>query len=132
MMKRVAHDLGLLVLRLAVGGFMAFSHGWSKFLKLMDDPQAFVDPFGLGPEISLGLVVFAETICAGLIVVGAATRWAAFPLLFAMGVAAFVVHGSDPFSGKELALLYAAGALTLMLTGAGRYSVDAWWAARKA
>ena len=49
----------------------------------------------------------------------------AFPLMITMVVAAFVVHGADPFGKKELALLYGAGALTLMLTGAGRLSIDA-------
>lgn len=52
-------------------------------------------------------------------------------LLVTMVVAAFVVHGADPFGKKELALLYGAGALTLMLTGAGRLSIDALVARRR-
>jgi putative oxidoreductase len=41
-----------------------------------------------------------------------------------MCVAAFVIHGSDPFSGKELALMYLVPFLTLVFTGAGRFSLD--------
>ena len=83
----------------------------------------------------------AEFLCALLCLVGLGTRYAAAPIVFAMGVAALVVHGSDPwtsgtgaelfFSGKakmwsskEPALLYLSTFLTLMLTGAGRYSLD--------
>lgn len=123
--------LGLLVLRLAVGGMM-ITHGWPKFQRLMETPDKFADPFGVGPEVSLALAVFAELICAGLIVVGWLTRWAAVPLLVTMLTAAFIIHGDDPFGKKELALLYGAGALTLLLTGGGRLGIDGWWANRKA
>ena len=42
-----------------------------------------------------------------------------------------MVHGADPFAKKELALLYGAGALTLMLTGPGQLSLDALWSRRR-
>ena len=120
----MAQSLGLLVLRLGVGGMM-LTHGWPKVQRLMETPDKFADPIGLGPEVSLALTVFAELVCAALIVLGAGTRAAALPLLITMVVAAFVVHGDDPFKKQELALLYAAGTLTLLLTGPGRLSVDA-------
>ena len=40
-------------------------------------------------------------------------------------VAVFVQHAADPFGKKELALLYLVPALTLLFTGAGRFSLDA-------
>ena len=116
---------GLLVLRLAIGGMMLV-HGVPKLGRLFTTPDKFGDPLGLGPEVSLALAVFAEVVCAALLAVGAATRLAAVPLLITMLVAAFVVHGADPFGKKELALLYGAGALSLLMTGAGRFSVDHW------
>lgn len=128
--QAAGHALGLLVLRLAIGGMM-LTHGLPKFQKLMDTPDQFADPFGVGPEVSLALAVFAEVICAGLLVLGAMTRLAAVPFLITMVTAAFIIHGDDPFAKKEMALLYASGALTLLLTGAGRLSVDGWWANRK-
>ena len=42
-----------------------------------------------------------------------------------MLVAAFIVHGEDPFQKKEFALLYAVPFLMLIFTGAGAFSVDA-------
>lgn len=59
-----------------------------------------------------------------LVVIGFGTRLAALPLVFTMGIAAFVVHGSDPWAKKELAVLYGAVFLVLFFTGAGRFSVD--------
>ena len=41
-----------------------------------------------------------------------------------MTVAAFVRHAADPFGGKEKAVLYLVGAVTLLFAGAGRYAVD--------
>lgn len=123
-LQKLGESAGLLVLRFAVGGMM-LTHGWPKLERLLETPEKFADPFGLGPEISLALAVFAELVCAALIVIGAGTRFAAAPLLFTMLVAAFMIHGDDPFKKQELALLYGAGSLALMLTGAGQFSVDA-------
>jgi putative oxidoreductase len=119
-----ANAAGVLTLRMAVGGMM-LTHGVPKLIRLVQTPGQFADPLGLGPELSLVLAVFAEVVCAVLILFGAATRAAAIPILITMVVAAFIVHGADPFAKKELALLYGAGALTLTLTGAGRFSIDA-------
>jgi putative oxidoreductase len=41
-----------------------------------------------------------------------------------MGVAAFVAHGKDPLSVKEMALLYFFAFAVFIFTGAGRYSLD--------
>lgn len=125
MSEETLRGFGLAVLRVAVGGMM-LTHGWPKLGRLFETPERFADPIGLGPEISLALTVFAEVLCALLIIAGAATRLACVPLLITMLVAAFIVHGDDPFGDKEMALLYAAGTLCLLLTGAGKYSIDAW------
>ena len=45
-------------------------------------------------------------------------------LAFSMLVAFFIVHGGDPFRDQELAMMYAAPCLVLLLTGAGRFSLD--------
>ena len=80
---------------------------------------------------TLALAVLSEFVCALLIMAGAWTRLACIPFVVTMLVAAFVVHGDDPFKKQELALLYGAGALALGLIGAGRFSVDAWLQVRK-
>lgn len=122
--RELADSVGLLVLRLAVGGMM-LTHGWPKLQRLFSAPGEFADPLGVGPLASHVLAVFGEFVCAVLIIAGAATRLAAIPLFITMIVVGLVVHGADPFARKELALLYAAGAMTIALVGPGRLSIDA-------
>ncbi len=112
-------------MRLASGGMLLGGHGWQKLADFGDVAARFPDPLGLGsPSFSLALAVFAEVLCALAVIFGAATRFAAIPLVFTMLVAAFLVHGDDPWSKKEFALLYAVPFLTLVFTGAGKFSVD--------
>lgn len=117
-------DYGILILRLVGGGFM-LTHGIPKLMKLLNGDFAFANPIGVGPEISLGLTVFSEFFCALLILVGFKTKWVSIPLMITMLVAAFIVHGDDPFKKKEMALLYFAIYLILYFLGSGKYSVDA-------
>lgn len=119
-------DIGLLIIRLGVGLMMLFSHGWPKLIKLLnDDPIQFADPFGLGAGFSLFLTVFAEVLCSILITLGLFTRGACIPLIITMLVAAFIIHADDPFGKKEFALLYLIPYVLILLSGAGRYSLDA-------
>lgn len=114
----------LLVARIAVCGFM-LTHGVPKFTSLVSGkPIQFADPFGLGETASFLLVIFAEFICSIFILMGFATRIAAFLLFFTMTIAVFYAHADDPFSKKEKALLYMVIYLLLMVFGAGKYSVD--------
>ncbi|MFV0141518.1 MULTISPECIES: DoxX family protein [Empedobacter] len=116
-------DLSLLLLRIAVGGFM-FTHGFGKLQKLVNGNFEFGDPIGLGPEISLGLTVFAEILCAFLVLVGLFTRLAVIPLIITMLVAVFIVHADHDFGKKELGLFYLINYLVIFLSGAGKYSLD--------
>ena len=118
-------DIGLLLLRLGGGGFM-LTHGLPKLLKLFTvGAGRFPDPFGIGATASLSLAVFSEVFCALFLMLGLRTRWASLPLIVTMGVAAFVIHGADPFRKKELALVYLCIYLALALLGGGRFSLDA-------
>lgn len=118
-------SVGLLVLRLGTGGLLIYGHGWGKVTKFAERAPKFADPIGLGPETSFALVVFAEVFCAAAVMLGLGTRLAAVPILIFTAVAVFVQHAADPFADKEKALLFAVPMLTLMLTGGGRYSLDA-------
>jgi putative oxidoreductase len=123
-----AQHAGLLLLRVVPSGIM-MTHGWPKFQRLLDQWDSeegvkFFDFMGLGPEISLVLTVLAELVAPALMIVGFQTRWAAIPAAFTMGVAAFVVHGSDPLGDKELALLYLVCFAAVALLGPGKWSVD--------
>ncbi len=116
-------DLGLFILRVGLS-LMMLTHGWGKFNRLFADEIKFGDPIGLGSTLSLYLIVLAEFIAPILIILGFKTRWMAFFPAFAMGVAAFVAHGDDPFARKEKALLYLCGYLAVLLCGPGRYALD--------
>jgi len=122
--RPIATDLGLLLLRIAAGGFMAYSHGWGKFQKVLSGDMSFGDPIGVGEEASLVLTVFAEFFCGILVVAGLFTRAALVPLIITMLVAVFIVHAHDPFSKQEFGLLFLIPYLTLFLTGPGKYSLD--------
>lgn len=117
-------SVGLLALRVAVGGMMIYGHGWKKLTNFSAMSGKFADPLGVGSEISLGLAVGAEVGAAALLVVGLFTRLAALPLMFTMIIATFVIHGGDPFGKQELPLMYLAAFTALACTGAGRFSVD--------
>ena len=118
-----ARDLGLLVLRVVFGASLIGAHGWGKLLKLIEGGGGFPDPFGVGSQVSLGLTVFAEVFCALAVIVGIAARPAAAVLTILFAVAFFMIHGGDPFGEKELAFVYLAAFVTLLLTGPGRYSL---------
>ncbi len=116
---------GLFVLRVAVGGFMLSFHGWGKLTSFGTRLETFGDPLGIGSPLSLILTVFAEFFCSLALVLGFMTRAAAVPLLITMLVVVTIVHADDPWNKKEFALLYAIPFLTLVFTGAGKYSLDA-------
>ena len=117
-------EVGLLLIRLLSGGMM-LTHGIPKIGRLLTDgPVKFADPFGLGPEISLVMVIFAEIGCAVLMMIGFKTRWALIPLMITMLVAAFYAHWADPFGKKELPLLFFTVFLSILISGPGKFSID--------
>ncbi|MES2996365.1 MAG: DoxX family protein [Verrucomicrobiota bacterium] len=117
-MKRFIFDCGsretltsiaLLALRVSTGAMMFFGHGLGKLR---------------GYEKMIATLA-AEVLAPVLLILGLATRPAAFLLSFAMVIAAFEVHAADPFATKEKAFLYLAMGITLILSGAGSFSLDA-------
>jgi putative oxidoreductase len=145
-MRAHMHDLlssiGLLILRLGIGGYMV-THGWGKVQMLRaGQAEMMQDPIGIGNVPTLVLLIFAEFVCALLVMIGLATRFAAAPIVIAMAVAAFVAHADDPwtmqtaaerfFAGemafpaaKQGALMFLIPFLALVFTSAGRFSIDA-------
>lgn len=124
MKKNNLENAGKLLIRLAAGGMM-LTHGIPKIGRLFGEgPVKFADPIGLGPEISLSLAIFAEVICAVLVMVGFQTRLATIPLMLTMLTAAFYVHWSDPFGKKELPLLFFLVFLAVLIMDPGKYAMD--------
>ncbi|MDD3876748.1 MAG: DoxX family protein [Bacteroidales bacterium] len=114
----------LLIFRVAISIFM-ITHGYGKLkLLLSGGGENFLDPIGVGPVMSLYMVVFAEFVCSIFLILGLATRFVVIPLIVTMAVAAFVFHGADPFAAKELSLIYLIFYITLLITGGGKFSID--------
>ncbi len=129
-------SIGILFLRVATGLMMMIGHGIPKIQKFEAMKEGFKVPdfFPLNlmsPFFSLMATIGAEVGCSALIILGLATRPAAFILAFTMIVAAFNIHGAGPwFLGqgdgpKEPALLYMIPAVAILLAGAGSFSLDA-------
>ena len=115
--------LSLLILRVSLGAMM-LTHGWPKFLKVLDGNFKFADPFGLGETASLLLAVLAEFVGSIGLILGVFTRINAFLLAFTMFTAGVIQHADDPFGNKEKALLYLAGFVLILLVGPGKHSID--------
>ncbi|MCS4302856.1 DoxX family protein [Chryseobacterium sp. BIGb0232] len=120
----IPKDIILLVVRVFVG-FAMLSHGYPKLQMLLAGGKIeFFDFLGMGPQITLVLTVLAEFVCSILLILGLFTRVSLGFLIFTMIIAGFVVHGADPFEKREMSLIYLSVYLLLMMTGAGKVSVD--------
>lgn len=135
--KDPVSSFAVLFLRIAIGSMMLLGHGWGKYQKFSTLKEEFPVPdiailsTWMNHTTSLVCTIFAEVVCAALLVLGLATRPAAFFFSFTMAIAAFVVHQEAPFffgpgvtQSKEMAVLYLVGGLTLLITGGGSYSLD--------
>lgn len=118
-----AFNAALLFLRIASGVLM-MNHGYDKLVHFAEYKTKFMDFMGLGPTISLGLVVFSEFFCALFIIIGLFTRISVIPLIITMGVALFKSHNGDFMGDGETATLYLACYLVLLFVGPGKVSVD--------
>jgi uncharacterized membrane protein YphA (DoxX/SURF4 family) len=129
----------VILIRLLVGAVF-LSEGIQKFL--------FPDQLGAGRFLKIGLpspemlgpvVGGFEIVCGALVLMGLLTRLAAVPLLVIMAVAltttkwpilvnqGFWTMAHETRTDWSMTL----GALFLLLVGGGRWSVDAWFDARR-
>lgn len=119
-----ASDVGVLLLRLFIGLAMALAHGMGKF-PISDGLISGVEGLGFPmPVVFAHAAALAEMVGGFLLAAGLLTRPAAAFVCFTMAVAAFGVHAADPFSKKEMALLFFFASLFFVLHGAGRFSLD--------
>jgi uncharacterized membrane protein YphA (DoxX/SURF4 family) len=128
-----------ILIRLMVGAVF-LSEGVQKFL--------FPDELGAGRFLKIGLpmpellgpfVGTFEIVCGALVLLGMVTRLAAIPLLVIMAVALTTTKWPMLADGGFWAMAHEArtdwsmalGALFLLVVGAGRWSVDAWFSSRR-
>lgn len=122
-------DLGLVLLRLSVGGLMLF-HGIHKLVGGVGMIGDMLAQLGLPSFIAYGALL-AELVASLMIVLGVWTRAAAAVMLGNMVVAILMAHlnhifALDPMTGGwavELPMLYLLGAAALCFTGGGKYAL---------
>ncbi len=120
-------NVGLLTMRVWFAGGMMLLHGWGKLANFSSMKEQFSSVLGMPPVAALTLTVFAEFICAGLLLIGLLSRFASLMIAITMAVAFIIVHGgalSGDGSG-EMAALYLGAFAVLTATGPGSFSVDA-------
>ena len=121
-MKTASINFGLLLLRVGFSvGLM--THGYGKFMKVIQGNFEFGDPIGIGPTFSLILASIGEFIAPILILIGWKTRIASLFPIITMLVAFAIAHDGDPFSTKEKSFVYLISFLTLYFTGPGKYAL---------
>jgi len=119
-------DLALLLLRIGFGVSLIALHGWGKFTKVLSGDFGFPDPVGIGGPATAIVAVLAEFVCPAFVVLGLWTRFACVIPIATMGVIVGVMSHFTIAAGKgsELALLYFAGFLAILVAGPGKYSFD--------
>lgn len=121
--SNTAFNIAMLILR-AGSAVLVMPHGYNKLVHFSEYTPKFINFLGLGSNISLSLVIFAEFFCAMFIIIGLFTRLAAIPLIISMSVALFKAHNGEIFGDGEHAALYACCFITILLCGPGKISVD--------
>ena len=122
-------NLGILVLRISLG-FLMLLHGIGKLMGGLGFIQGMLETKGIPSFVAYGALV-GEVLAPVAILIGFRTRIAALIYAFNLIVALLLVHTGQLFTlneqggwALELIGLYLFGAITLFLTGAGKYAVS--------
>ena len=118
-----AFNVAMLILRAGLGGLM-LPHGYDKLVKFATYKKDFMNFLGMGPTLSLALLIFAEFFCSLFLMVGLFSRLIVIPLIIAMNVALFKAHNGEVFGDGEHATLFIVGFLVILLVGPGKISAD--------
>ncbi len=128
-MKTALLNIGLLILRLSIGGMMLFN-GMAKLLRGVDSIKETFFNVGI-PEFIAYAVFLGELLAPVLMIIGYRTRLAGILITITMLVAILTAHSEKIFTlnqyggwAIEVLGLYLFGALALCFTGAGKFAVS--------
>ncbi len=122
--KELSSNVVLLVLRVVVGGNMAWLHGWDKLHHFAAKAGSYPNPLGMGSKYALVLAVAGELFGALLMAIGLFGRVGAFLVSITAAFTLFSVLHGMPWQAREVWELYFAASVTILLLGCGRYSLD--------
>lgn len=121
-------DLGLLVLRIAIGGLMLL-HGIAK-LKGISYIEGMLTEKGFPSFMAYGVYI-TEIVAPFLVLIGYRTRLASLVYAFGAIFIIFLAHSQEIFSlndyggwAIELIGLYLLGSVALFFTGGGKFGVS--------
>jgi putative oxidoreductase len=120
-------DLGLLLLRIATGGFLIYqSHDNVLSAERMQEFVKFLAHFHfVAPQLMAPLSVYAQFAAGIAFILGLFTRWFGLITCVNFIVAVWMVHSPDPFPTWWPALVLVFLGLYFGLRGSGRYGLDA-------
>ncbi len=124
-------DWGVSVLRIVLG-YIFLDSGLGKFRRGISGTGNWFAGLGMpAPQATARIVASLELLGGLLLIAGLFTHWVAIPLALNMVVAAYVqkVKLRAPFQGGdvqgyELDVLMVAASVTLVVAGAGTFSLD--------
>ncbi len=136
-------DMGLLVIRILAGVSIFLKHGIEKVFHFdfmigrLAGNGHYVQALGVMP--SLLFSTLTDGILTILLIFGLFTRWCALLIFVTLAAAWSLVLHFPYFTGAgstsvqvtgathgEMIIAYSAGMLALVITGGGKYSIDAW------
>ena len=117
-------DSAILFMRIFIGAMM-LTHGIGKIQNYNAIVNSFPDPLGIGSAASFTLITLIEVGCSVLIIMGLFTRLATLPLIFGMYIATFIAFPEKTFAEGELSFVYMGIYIMLLVSGGGRYALDA-------
>lgn len=115
----------LFVFRVLLSLSLFNTHGLKKIVDFEGTLAHIPDPFGFGSEFSAYMAVFANVICPVFVILGLFTRAAILPIVGITLAGFFIVHAADPWSVRDVPLMYSLSFLLLLYLGPGKYSLDA-------
>ncbi|WP_420400514.1 DoxX family protein [Flagellimonas sp.] len=128
-MKQVNQDIGLLILRITIGGLLLF-HGIKKVVDGHGFIKKVLSDAGLPEFLWLGVPV-AEVVAPILLILGVFTRSASLLIAFTMAMTIYLAFGWSGFEINqfgafkvELNLFFMLTAISLYFTGAGNISLS--------
>jgi putative oxidoreductase len=124
-------DIAPFVLRVVIGIVFAF-HGYDKFVQGTPAVTAFLTSLGFPLATFFAIALIAVELVGGvMLILGLYTHWVAKLFIIVSAVAFATVHATHGFTiqngGYEYILTLLAASISLMITGPGKYSLDAYF-----